>query len=35
MTYRQEYYAGQAEDEAAVLSLDEHVVIPFGTSTAC
>jgi len=31
MTYRQEYYAGQAEDEAAVKSLDEHVVIPFGT----
>ena len=31
MTYRQEYYAGQAEDEAAVLSLDERVTIPFRT----
>jgi hypothetical protein len=31
MAYRQEYYAGQAEDVAAVLSLDERVVIPFGT----
>ena len=31
MTYRQEYYAGQAEDAAAVLSLDEHVTVPFGT----
>jgi hypothetical protein len=31
MTYRQEYYAGQAEDAAEVLSLDEHVEVPFGT----
>ena len=31
MMYRQEYYAGQAEDEAAVLSLNERVAIPFGT----
>jgi hypothetical protein len=31
MTYRQEYYKGQAEDAAEVLSLDEHVEVPFGT----
>ena len=31
MTYRQEYYAGQAEDAAEVLSLGEHVVVPVGT----
>ena len=30
MTYRQEYYAGVAEDEAKVLSLDEQVGVPFG-----
>lgn len=30
MTYRQEYYAGEAEDEAAVLSLDEQVEAPQG-----
>lgn len=30
-TYRQEYYQGQAEDAAEVLSLDEHVEVPFGT----
>jgi hypothetical protein len=30
MTYRQEYYAGEAEDEAEVLSLDEQVEAPFG-----
>ena len=30
MTYRQEYYAGEAEDAAAVLSLDEKVEVPFG-----
>jgi hypothetical protein len=29
-TYRQEYYAGVAEDEAKVLSLDEQVGVPFG-----
>ena len=27
--YRQEYYAGQAEDAAE--SVDEHVEVPFGT----
>ena len=30
MTYRQEYYAGEAEDEAEVLSLDEQAQVPFG-----
>jgi hypothetical protein len=31
MTYRQEYYKGEAEDAAKVLSLDERVEVPFGT----
>jgi hypothetical protein len=31
MTYRQEYYAGEAEDAAEILSLGEHVEVPFGT----
>ena len=30
MTYRQEHYAGEAEDAAEVLSLDERVEVPFG-----
>jgi hypothetical protein len=30
MTYRQEYYAGEAEDAAAILSLDEQAQVPFG-----
>ena len=30
-TYRQEYYEGQAEDAAEIVSLDEHVEVPFGT----
>ena len=30
MTYRQEHYAGEAEDRAEVLSLDESVSLPFG-----
>jgi hypothetical protein len=30
MTYRQEYYAGHAEDKAEVLSLDEQVQVKFG-----
>jgi len=30
MTYRQEYYKGEAEDAAEVLSLDEKVEVPFG-----
>jgi hypothetical protein len=31
MTYRQEYYAGHAEDLARILSLDEHVDVPYGS----
>jgi hypothetical protein len=31
MTYRQEYYAGEAEDMAEVLSLDERVGVRFGS----
>lgn len=31
MSYRQEYYAGSAEDQAKVLSLDEKVEVPFGS----
>ena len=30
MTYRQEYYKGQAEDRGEILSLDEWVEVPFG-----
>lgn len=30
MVYRQEYYAGQAEDAAQILSLDELAEVPFG-----
>jgi len=33
MTYRQEYYAGVAEDNGKVLSLDEQVEVPFGHFT--
>lgn len=35
MTYRQEYYAGEAEDRAKVLSVDEHVEVPYGTFDSC
>jgi hypothetical protein len=31
LTYRQEYYAGEAEDAATVLSLDEWVEVPAGS----
>jgi hypothetical protein len=31
LTYRQEYYAGEAEDAAAVLSLDERAQVPAGS----
>jgi hypothetical protein len=31
LTYRQEYYAGEAEDAAAVLSLDERVEVAAGS----
>jgi len=30
MSYREEYYAGEAEDAARVLSLDEKVEVPYG-----
>lgn len=30
LEYRQEYYAGEAEDAAQVLSLDEQAQVPFG-----
>jgi len=30
MAYRQEYYAGEAEDRARILSLDERAEVPFG-----
>jgi hypothetical protein len=30
LTYRQEYYAGEAEDSAEILSLDEQAGVPFG-----
>jgi hypothetical protein len=30
LAYRQEYYAGEAEDAAEVLSLDEQAQVPFG-----
>jgi hypothetical protein len=33
LRYRQEYYAGQAEDQAAVFSLDEQVQVPYGHFT--
>jgi hypothetical protein len=33
LAYRQEYYAGEAEDRAEVLSLEEQVEVPFGHST--
>lgn len=31
MIYRQEYYAGEAEDRAKVLGIDERVEVPAGT----
>ena len=34
MTYRQEYYAGEAEDRATVLSVDETASVPYGSSRA-
>lgn len=30
-SYRQEYYAGEAEDMAEVLSLDESITVPYGS----
>jgi hypothetical protein len=31
MSYRQEYYKGEAEDRGEILSLDEKVEVPFGS----
>jgi hypothetical protein len=31
LSYRQEYYEGEAEDAAKVLSLTEHVEVPYGS----
>jgi hypothetical protein len=31
MAYRQEYYAGEAEDNGEILSLDEQAEVPFGS----
>jgi hypothetical protein len=31
MAYRQEYYAGKAEDNGEILSLDEQIEVPFGS----
>ncbi len=33
--YRQEYWEGEAEDVAQVLSLNESVTVPYGTFTNC
>lgn len=33
--YRQEFFAGEAEDIAEVVALDETVVVPAGTFTGC
>jgi hypothetical protein len=33
LEYRQEYYAGEAEDSATVLSIDEQAEVPFGHFT--
>jgi hypothetical protein len=33
MQYRQEYYAGKAEDEGEILSLNQQVAVPFGRFT--
>jgi hypothetical protein len=35
LTYRQEYYKGEAEDQAKVLRLDAKVTVPFGTFENC
>lgn len=34
-SYKQEYYKGEAEDMAEVVSLGEAVTVPFGTFTDC
>jgi hypothetical protein len=34
-SYRQEYLAGAAEDQAEVVSVNETVTVPYGTFTGC
>ena len=34
MTYRQEYYKGEAEDKGEIVSLDEQAEVPFGHFTS-
>ena len=34
-TYRQEYYKGEAEDMAKVLSLDASATVPYGSFDNC
>ena len=34
-SYRQEFYIGQAEDMAEILSLDESVTVPYGSFSGC
>ena len=34
-SYRQEYYAGEAEDQADILALNESVSVPLGSFTGC
>jgi hypothetical protein len=31
LTYRQEYYSGEAEDRGEILSLNEKATVPFGS----
>jgi hypothetical protein len=35
LTYRQEYYKGEAEDEAKILRLDAKATVPAGSFVAC
>jgi len=35
VVYRQEYYEGEAEDKAEVLSLNESITVPFGSYENC
>jgi hypothetical protein len=35
VTYRQEYYEGEAEDEGRVLATDARVTVPFGSFENC
>ena len=34
-SYRQEYYAGEAEDMAEIVALEESVSVPGGSFTGC